>query len=369
MDIPYVRGRTPKQAHVDIPEGTYEEEVGRNGFFGKYAHLYRSHPPVNWTRIEGPLKPQLFDLNQLKSEGDYSSTRDPILWNDDVAIYQYQMNKAMEYYFRNADADEILFVHKGYGNLETDYGVLNYKVGDYILIPRGTLYRLVPSDMSQFLIVESFSEVEFPHKGMLGQHALFDPAVLTRPDLNDGPISSLQSKNGEYEIRVKRTGEITKIFYPHCPLDVVGWKGTLSPILLNVEDIRPVLSDRYHLPPSAHSTFVANNFVICTFLPRPLEIGDEGAMKVPFYHSNIDFDEVLFYHAGDFFSRDGISEGMMTFHPQGIHHGPQKKAIERSKNATKTNEIAVMIDTKRPLKVGRAGESVENKNYWKSWQE
>jgi homogentisate 1,2-dioxygenase len=148
----------------------------------------------------------------------------------------------------------------------------------------------------------------------------------------------------------------------------VGWKGTLSVLQLNVADIRPVLSDRYHLPPSAHSTFVAHNFVVCTFAPRPLETGDEKALRVPFYHSNIDFDEVLFYHSGEFFSRAGIDAGMITFHPQGIHHGPHKKAVERSAQATRTNETAVMIDTKRPLKVLASAESIEQKDYWKSWQ-
>jgi homogentisate 1,2-dioxygenase len=167
---------------------------------------------------------------------------------------------------------------------------------------------------------------------------------------------------------IQRQGALTSVFYPHCPLDVVGWKGTLTVWQLNVRDIRPVSSDRYHLPPSAHTTFVAPNVAICTFAPRPLENGDPRALKVPFYHSNIDFDEVLFYHAGEFFSRDGIRPGMLTFHPQGIHHGPQARAAARAPAAQRTEEIAVMIDTRRPLDVCPPATAYEVADYWKSWQ-
>lgn len=367
MDIPYVKGLVTKQAHVAIPDGTYEEEIGRNGFFGKYAHLYRSHSPVDWIRIEGPLKPQAFDLKKMTPADDYLAGRKVFLKNDDVAIAFSTISKPMNYYFRNADSDELLFVHAGGGRLETDFGPLEYSQGDYLLIPRGTVYRLDPKMLTQILVIESFSEVSFPEKGMLGQHALFDPAVVRVPSPETAPFSNMK-KQDEYEVRIQRCGEITKVFYPFCPLDTVGWKGTLTVQQLNVKDIRPVLSDRYHLPPSAHTTFVATNFVVCSFVPRPLEIGDEKAMKVPFYHSNIDFDEVLFYHSGEFFSRSGIEEGMVTFHPQGIHHGPHKKAVERTAKAERTNEVAIMIDTKRPLKVVNEAANIELKEYWKSWQ-
>lgn len=367
MEIPYIKGVVTTQAHVGIPDGTFEEEIGRNGFFGKYAHLYRSHSPVSWTRIEGPLKPQAFDLRKMKDTRDYLEGRKVFLNNDDVQLAYVNLTQPMNYFFRNADADEVLFIHNGSGRIETDFGPLNYVKGDYLQIPRGTVYRLDPAEATQILVIESFSEVNFPEKGMLGQHALFDPAVVRVPTPESVPFSSLK-KQDEYEVRIKRCGEMTKVFYPFCPLDTVGWKGTMSVLQLNVKDIRPVLSDRYHLPPSAHTTFVAQNFVICTFVPRTLEIGDEKAMRVPFYHSNIDFDEVLFYHEGEFFSRSGIDEGMITFHPQGIHHGPHKKAIERSSKADRTNEVAVMIDTKRPLKVTSEASNVEIKEYWKSWQ-
>lgn len=376
MQIPYVRGKVAAQAHVGVPEGTVEEEYARNGFSGRYAHLYRTHAPVGWTRIEGPLRPRAYRATALMSEamagdqaatGDYLACRQALLENEDVRIHMARVDAPMGYFFRNADSDELLFVHQGAGRLETDFGPLAYEPGDYLLIPRGTTHRLHPTSATQLLVIESASEVSFPDRGMIGQHALFDPAVLRVP--MPGEASSLLGDaRGEWEVRILREGQATRVFYPHSPLDVVGWKGTLAPTQLNVRDIRPISSDRYHLPPSAHSTFIAHNFVVCSFLPRPLENGDAAAMKVPFFHSNIDFDEVLFYHAGEFFSRQGIAPGMLTFHPQGIHHGPQSGAVDRAAKATRTEEVAIMIDTRRPLRATAASARVEIADYWQSWQ-
>ncbi len=364
MDIPYVRGRVATQAHVGLPEGTVEEEYGRNGFFGRYAHLYRKEAPVRWTRIEGPLKPRAFDVARLPRTNEMN--RRPILGNDDVRVSVATVMEPMAAFFRNADADEVFFVHEGAGRLETDFGPLAYEPGDYLLLPRGTVYRFAPTSASWMLAVEAFSEIRFPDKGMLGQHALFDPAVIRVPTPEDS--SAKPDARGEYELDILHRGQLTKVWYPFCPINTVGWKGTTSAAQLNVRDIRPVLSDRYHVPPSAHTTFVMDRAVICTFAPRPLENGDPDALKVPFYHSNIDFDEVLFYHAGEFFSRKGIGPGMLTFHPQGIHHGPQPGAEARAKSAARTEEVAVMIDTRRPLDVLAPIEPSEIEGYWKSWK-
>lgn len=370
MDIPYVRGRVAQQAHVALPEGTVEEEYARNGFFGRYAHLYRANAPVGWTRIEGPLKPRLYDLGAVAA-GDYLAARVPVLTNADCRISTAALTEPMPYLFRNADGDELLFVHAGAGRLETDFGPLPYEPGDYLVIPRGTCYRLAPTSATRLLVVETTGELAVPDRGMLGQHALFDPAVIKVPSPDEKSTLAAGAAGcgpDEWRVVVQRQGALTSIYYPHCPLDVVGWKGTLTVWQLNVRDIRPVSSDRYHLPPSAHTTLVAPGVAICTFAPRPLENGDPRAMKVPFYHSNIDFDEVLFYHAGDFFSRDGIRPGMLTFHPQGIHHGPQARAVERTGGATRTEEVAVMIDTRRPLDVCAPVAAFERADYWKSWQ-
>ncbi len=364
MHIPYVRGRVALQAHVGIPAGTVEEEYGRAGFSGGYAHLYRTEPPTGWTRIEGPLRPRAYDLGGLPASRE--ATRTPALENEDVRLSVLRLEAPMPFLYRNADADELLFVHRGAGRLETDFGPLAYEPGDYLLVPRGTSYRLHPSSASFLLVLESSGEIGFPDRGALGQHALFDPAVLRVP--TPGETSSLPANaNGEWELRIVRAGETTHVYYPFCPLNTVGWKGTATVLQLNVRDIRPVLSDRYHLPPSAHASFVMPGAVVCTFLPRPLETGDPAALKVPFYHSNIDYDEVLFYHAGEFFSRVGILPGMMTLHPQGIHHGPQPGAAERSKDARRTEEVAVMIDTRRPLRIAPAIGGVERTEYWQSW--
>jgi len=369
MNIPYIRGRVANQAHVALPDGTVEEEYARNGFSGRYAHLYREHAPVGWTRIEGPLRPRAYRLDALVA-GDYLATRTALFGNADCRIDAATLREAMSYFYRNADGDELMFVHTGSGRIETDFGPLAYEPGDYLVIPRGTTYRLAPTTETRLLVVETTGELAVPDRGMLGQHALFDPAVLRVPT-PDERSSLAPGLDGcapdEWRVVIKRRGQLTSVFYPHCPLDVVGWKGTLSVWQLNVRDIRPVVSDRYHLPPSAHTTFIAPNVAICTFAPRPLENGDPRALKVPFYHSNIDFDEVLFYHAGEFFSRDGIAPGMLTLHPQGIHHGPQARAGERTPVMQRTEEIAVMIDTRRPLDV-LAPDAFEVADYWKSWQ-
>jgi homogentisate 1,2-dioxygenase len=370
MNIPYVRGRVTSQAHVGLPEGTHEEEYARDGFFGRYAHLYREHPPVAWTRIEGPLCPRLYDL-AVEPADDYLTSRIPLLANTDCKLHVAAFATPMPYLFRNADSDELLFVHAGAGRLETDFGPLAYEPGDYLVIPRGTQYRFSPTRETRVLIVETTGELGLPDRGMLGQHALFDPAVLRVPTpFEPSALAAGQggAGPGEWRVVIQRQGALTSVYYPHCPLDVVGWKGTLSVWQLNVRDIRPVSSDRYHLPPSAHTTFIAPGVAICTFAPRPLENGDPRALKVPFYHSNIDFDEVLFYHSGEFFSRDGIRPGMLTFHPQGIHHGPQAKAIARAPGAQRTEEVAVMIDTRRPLSVCAPAAALEQPEYWRSWQ-
>ncbi len=362
--IPYIRGKVAHQAHVGIPEGLYEEEHGRNGFYGSYAHLYRTEPLVAWSRIEGPLRPRAYDLLKTpQPSNSYLDNRILYLYNDDVRIYFASLEKRMEIFFRNGDADEILFIHNGEGKIYTDFGPLSYRKGDYLIIPRGTIYQLDPTLKTQILVIESMSEVRLPDKGLLGHHAFFDPAVMTIPE----PEKYAGPEQKEYEVVIKRQGALTHVYYPFCPLNVIGWKGTLTAWKINVDDIRPISCDRFHLPPSAHSTFVADNFIVVSFLPRPLETGDSEAMKVPFFHSNIDFDEVIFYHSGDFFSRSGITEGMITFHPQGIHHGPQKAALVRSKNALKTDEVAVMVDTKRPLFIANDAEKVESMDYWKSW--
>jgi homogentisate 1,2-dioxygenase len=359
------QGDAPLQPHVGVPEGLYEEEHGRRGFFGRVSHLYHRHPPTGWLRIEGPLRPRAYTATELA--GQASGEPSWLLANADVRMGIAKLAAPMGVFARNADGDEVRFIHSGAGTLETDYGDIRYAKGDYLVIPRGTTYRFVPSTADVQLVFEAASEIELPDRGMLGRHAQFDPMVMRVPQIPAVERKSGANAQGEYELRIKREGEWTRVFYPFNPMNAASWKGDLAPWALNVADIRPIVSPRYHLPPSVHTTFVARNFVICSFLPRPLE-SEPGAMKVPFYHRNIDFDEVLFYHEGNFFSREGISAGAVTWHPQGIHHGPHPNAAKNAEPIIETKEIAVMLDTRNPLRPTDAALGVEFKEYAMSWR-
>jgi len=266
---------------------------------------------------------------------------------------------------RDSDGDAVYFVHRGTGRFETDYGMLPYEPGDYVTIPKGTTFRIhVDSGPAVSLMIETPEAIALAERGPLGQHALFDKGVLVAPELTT--LERSEPEGTEWEVRIKRQGSWTRVVYPFYPMDVVGWKGDLWVAKLNVRDFRPVTSPRYHLPPSVHGTFQAGGCLISTFAPRPLET-DPEALRVPFYHRNMDYDEVLFYHDGEFFSRAGIQPGMLTLHPQGIHHGPQPNAVEASKAKTHTTEVAVMIESKRPFTVDKGMEAIEIKDYALSW--
>lgn len=363
MEAVHSKGKVTKQAHVGIPEGTYEEEHGREAFAGRASHLYRTHPPTAWTRIDGPLRPRAFDLNEMKPEDQTEPNAgwQLIAGNDDVRLFVSRRTEPMPYFLRDADGDVCYFVHRGTGRIETDYGPLDYEVGDYVIIPKGTTHRVVPDgDDNFFFVIEGAGEFGIPDRGLMGRHAQFDPGVLVVPDPDP------HDEEGEFEVRVKRDGEFTSLWFAWHPLDVVGWQGDLSPVKLNILQHRPVYSPSYHMPPSAHCTFENQGFVICSFVPRPLE-EDPAVLKVPFYHANIDADEVLFYHSGNYFSRAGIDVGYMTLHPQGVHHGPQPAAIEKSKTLERTEEVAVMVETEKPLVPSPEAQAVVITEYETSW--
>lgn len=356
-------GIVTKQAHVRIPKGLYEEEHGRQGFFGRVAHLYHVHPPVGWTHIEGELRPRclppLFDETHLKKNNMM-----PLLSNDDLRLSAGILSDHFKNFFRNADSDELFFVHRGRGRFETVYGYLDFTEGDYVCLPRGTTYKIFIHATASILKIESSSEFREPDRGLLGPNALYDQTAITVPEAAMGSEQNLE----QYTVDIMRSGKITSVTYPFNPLDAKGWKGSLYPYKLSIYDFCPVMSHRYHVPPSAHTTFVAHNFVVCSFVARPLEDSKEEVLKVPFYHANIDFDEVLFYHRGNFFSRDNIEAGGVTLHPQGIHHGPHPKAYKRAQDKTHTDEYAVMVDARRPLQPSTYFCEREVQDYWKSWK-
>jgi homogentisate 1,2-dioxygenase len=231
------------------------------------------------------------------------------------------------------------------------------------------MWRLAPAASAALLMIEATGgHYTLPDRGMLGPHAVFDPAMLDTPEMNEA-FRAHQAVAGEVQVEIKKRGAISVATFAYNPLDAVGWHGDLAPARLNVRSIRPVASHRYHLPPSVHTTFAADRFVVCTFAPRPFET-DPGALKVPFFHNNDDFDEILFYHAGDFFSRDNIDAGMMTLHPSGFTHGPHPKALKNMLVQPKaaTDEYAVMIDTRDPVDLAPGTAAVENLAYVDSWK-
>ncbi|MFB0826274.1 homogentisate 1,2-dioxygenase [Chromobacterium violaceum] len=369
ISYPHREGTISRQAHADFPaEAIYEREVGRSGFFGPATHLHHKHPPTGWSGWEGPLRPRAFDLNELPHGTPAPWDAPLVLHNAQCKLRIWRCEQAMTQLFRNADGDDLLFIHAGSGELFCDYGHLSYRDGDYILVPRSTSWRIEPASPTTMLLIEtSNGAYQLPEKGLVGPHAIFDEAVLDVPAIDDA--FKAQQTEDEWQVVIKRRGALSTVTYPYNPLDAIGWHGNLSVARVNWRDIRPLMSHRYHLPPSAHTTFVADGFVICTFVPRPIE-SDPGALKVPFYHNNDDYDEVIFYHAGDFFSRDNIKPGMLTFHPAGFTHGPHPKAFAKAMTDPKTftDEVAVMIDARDALEQGPGLAGVEWQGYVDSWK-
>jgi homogentisate 1,2-dioxygenase len=369
---PHIEGQASRQAHADLPQGAVERELGSEGFFGPATQMVHPRPPTDWTGCDGPLRPRAYDLTALDAAAGSPWDATPVLHNSHLRLRVWHCNASMDHLVRNADGDELLFVHRGDADLFCDYGHLAITAGDYIVLPRGTMWRLECRDSVILLLVESTNgRYTLPEKGIVGEHAIFDPAMLDLPRMDEAFREQQQGAVAarEWNVRIKRREAVSTLAYGFNPLDALGWHGSLYPVRINVRDIRPLMSHRYHVPPSAHTTFVGNRFVVCTFVPRPFET-DPGAIKIPFFHNNDDFEEVLFYHAGDFFSRDNIHAGMMTLHPAGLTHGPHPKALRRMLEQSKpgTDEYAVMIDARDALEVSDAAAKVEAQEYHQSWR-
>jgi homogentisate 1,2-dioxygenase len=371
ITFPRIEGLTSRQAHADLPPGSYERELGREGFFGPATHMYHRRPPTAWSHCEGPLRPRAFDLRELVADPALDSPwkAHALLGNAHCQLRWWSLDRSMRQLARNADGDELVFVHAGAGTLFCDFGRLAIEAGDYLVLPRGTMWRIEVAEPMRMLLIEATNDAyRLPDKGLVGPHAIFDPAMLDVPAIDEAFAVQAEAP-GEWQVEIKRRGSLSRFTYPHNPLDALGWKGDLAPVRINVRDIRPLMSHRYHLPPSAHSTFVASRFVVCTFVPRPFESAPD-ALKVPFFHNNDDYDELIFYHAGDFFSRDNIHPGMMSLHPCGFTHGPHPKALNNAFKQKKeaTEEVAVMIDTRDALDVTGDAEKIEWTGYVDSWK-
>ena len=360
-------GTASRQAHVRLPEGTYEREVSKEGFFGPSAQFHHRHKPTDWGAFEGPIRPRAFDLGKLAVDMNSPWSAQAVMSNAHMQMRIWRLEGAMTDLARNGDGDELLFVHAGEGALFCDYGHLDYREGDYLVIPRGTMWRLEPRTPTVCLMIEATNDTfRLPEKGLVGRHAIFDPAMLDTPVIDEA--FRAQQDERTWKVSVKRRGVLSTVTYPFNPLDAVGWHGDLSVTRINWRDIRPLMSHRFHLPPSAHSTFVANRFVVCTFVPRPLE-SDPEALRLPFFHSNDDYEEAIFYHKGSFFSRDNIHPGMLTLHPTGFTHGPHPKAFHAATKGgkTETDEVAVMVDTRDAVDVAAMPAGVEWEGYVRSW--
>ena len=368
ISFPKVEGTASRQAHAALPEGTYEREMGREGFFGPATQMHHKHPPTGWISFEGPLRPRMYDLTRLNAVHDSPWDAPIVLSNEHTRIHYWRTAGAMDHLVRSADGDELLFVHAGLGELFCDYGRLRFRDGDYIVLPRGTMWRLACEGDAEFLIIEAVNDAfQLPEKGLVGPHAIFDPAMLRTPTIDEAFLA--QQDENEWQLKIKRLNAVSIATYPYNPLDAVGWHGDLAPVSVNWRDIRPLMSHRYHVPPSAHSTFVTKRFVVCTFVPRPFE-SDPDALKVPFFHNNDDYDEVIFFHKGNFVSRDNTHPGMMSFHPCGFTHGPHPKALQRAfkPKVDATDEVAVMLDARDPLTPANLPDGVEFSAYVESWK-
>jgi homogentisate 1,2-dioxygenase len=375
-------GKIPRKRHTVFRKedgSLYREQVmGTKGFSGIQSILYHHNPPTRIIRSEllkdcriqyedqADLAPRHLRSNYYTDLTDAVMGRHYILGNEDVLIGVVNPTKKMDYFYRNGDGDEVLFVHYGSGKVETTFGTLTYKPGDYIVLPIGTIYRVVPDiGESKMLVIETNSWITTPKRYRNPHGQLLEHSPFCERDFHGPETLETYVETKEYEVRTKSRGFLHSHVFGHHPLDVVGWDGYLFPYIFNVDDFEPI-TGRIHMPPPIHQTFEANNFVICSFVPRMYDYHPE-AVPTPYYHSNVDSDEVLYYVKGNFMSRKGIEEGSFTLHPSGIPHGPHPGTIEASIGKKETFELAVMIDTFRPLKVVKQAHLLEDKAYKYSW--
>jgi homogentisate 1,2-dioxygenase len=299
--------------------------------------------------------------------GDPVTGKRLLMFNDDVALFFARSSEAMGYYYKNADADELHFLHEGSGRLDTVFGSVVLSEGDYVVIPRGTIHQWQLDGEARILSLESHSPIETPHRyrNDYGQHLEHSP--YNERDLRPPGELETHSEAGSFQVRIKVNGRMMCYYYDFHPFDLVGWDGYLYPWALSIHDFEPI-TGRLHQPPPVHQTFQGRNYVVCSFCPRKLDYHPE-AIPVPYNHSNIDSDEVIYYVAGEFGSRRGVEIGAITIHPRGIPHGPHPGAVEAGIGKEFTNELAVMVDTFRPLKMAEGARELDDPSYTYSWQE
>ena len=378
-------GNIPHKRHTQFHKpggGLYSEQLfSTEGFSNNYSLLYHTHPPTQIIKVEEPvnasptaasdniLKHRSFQGFNVRPEADYLDSRKIVLFNNDVQLsLASPQDGILHYFYKNADADEVIFVHKGTGTLRTQYGQIQFSYGDYLVIPRGTIYQIqFDDDNNRLFIIESFSPITFPKRYLSKYGQLLEHAPFCERDIRQPQELITIDKKGEYLIKVKKKGLCYNIWYGHHPFDVVGWDGYEYPYALSIHDFEPI-TGRVHQPPPVHQTFDAHNFVICSFVPRMYDY-HPNSIPAPYNHSNIDSDEVLYYVDGDFMSRKHVTKGMITLHPAGIPHGPHPGTVEKSIGQKETKELAVMVDTFKPLFITDLAHSIEDEGYMMSWQD
>lgn len=376
-------GNIPQKRHTQFrkPDGTlyHEELFSTEGFSNTYSLLYHLYPPTKIKQVGEAysVEPKVVLSRQLKHRSlkgfkippadDFLESRKAVLVNSDLHISLAAPRKSMtDYFYKNVDADEMIFVHEGSGTLLTMYGEIAFEYGDYVIIPRGTLYQIRFNDENNRLfILESFSPIEFPKRYLNRVGQLMEHAPFCERDIKTPVNLKTYDEQGDFFFKIKKQGIIYPYHYANHPFDLVGWDGYVYPWAFSIHNFEPI-TGRVHQPPPVHQTFEAHNFVVCSFVPRLFDY-HPLAIPAPYNHSNIDSDEILYYVDGDFMSRKSVERGMITLHPGGIPHGPHPGTYEGSIGKKETHELAVMIDPFRPLQLTEAALEIEDKDYYLSW--
>jgi homogentisate 1,2-dioxygenase len=377
-----VRGEVPRKRHIQFRENgrlLTEEVMGLEGFSGNESILYHVQSPCRVQEL-GEFNPierkewvpdahahRHFRTAHVSPEGDPISGRQLLMWNADVEISLCRPDEEMGYYYRNGEGDEIIFVHEGSGTLETIFGDLPYREGDYIVVPRGTTYRFAPEGEQRHLVFASPGLMEIPRRYRNQYGQLLEHAPYYHRDIH--PPTELRTfrDGGNYDVKVRVRDGFQTYRLDYHPFDVVGWDGYVYPWTFNINDFEPI-TGRIHMPPPSHQTFQGRNFVICSFCPRKLDF-DPLAIPIPYHHSNLNSEEMIYYVSGNFGSRRGIEVGSVTLHPSGIPHGPHPGLAEKSIGMVETHELAVMCDTFHPLKLTEFAKVLDDGQYAYSWYE
>ena len=385
MPFYYKLGQIPQKRHVQFrkPDGSLyaEELISTEGFSSMYSLVYHCHPPTLVKEIGEPwsVKPKAAIKNNLQNrsflsfktepEDDYLKSRKVLLFNNDIYMTVAAPKKSTtDYFYKNADADEVLFIHEGSGILKTLYGEIPFEYGDYLVIPRGVIYQLYfNTGINRIMIMESFSPVRPPKRYINDYGQLLEHSPYCERDIKLPQNLQTHDEHGDFKLMIKKGDEIFPYTMATHPFDAIGWDGFQYPYGFSIHNYEPI-TGRIHMPPPIHQTFEGHNFVICSFVPRLYDYHPQG-IPAPYNHSNVDSDDVLYYVDGDFMSRKHVERGMISLHPKGIPHGPHPGTVEKSIGAKETKELAVMIDPFYPLQITEEAMKIEDPKYFRSWVE